>query len=274
MEIKGWRYYNHAATPNHSPHITPNLLPLKDKSIWKLDGFPLLARWTEEFDCGYETGWWYVIKDTPFDMSELKAKRRYEINKGIKNFEVKRIDPKEHKEEIYQIQLKAYADYPSKYRPTVDRERLFDEIDRWEFSPVYGAFYKETGEMLGYAGLNDYGEYISYSVHKVVPEYEKLSINAAIVHGILEDQKAFLASGGYLSDGARNMLHETKFQDYLEKYFGFRKAYGKLRIQYRPLVGLAVKLLFPFKKVLYKMDGNSMVNKINGILKMEEIARL
>ena len=42
-------------------------------------GVPLLARWTEDFDCGYETEWWYVIKDTPLDLSKLKKKRRYDI---------------------------------------------------------------------------------------------------------------------------------------------------------------------------------------------------
>ena len=50
-------------------------------------------------DCGYETNWWYVVKDTPFDLNSLKAKRRYEINKGIKNFEVIDIDPKNYSED-------------------------------------------------------------------------------------------------------------------------------------------------------------------------------
>lgn len=47
-----------------------------------MDGKPYLARWTSSFDCGHETNWWYVIKDTPFDINELKKKRRYEIRKG------------------------------------------------------------------------------------------------------------------------------------------------------------------------------------------------
>ena len=34
----------------------------------------------------------YVIKDTMFDFNELKAKRRHEINKWKKNFEVWCID--------------------------------------------------------------------------------------------------------------------------------------------------------------------------------------
>lgn len=100
MQVYGWQYYNHAAVPTTAPHETPDISSITNDNIWKIKGgTPLLARWTTDFDCSYETNWWYVIKDTPFNISELKAKRRYEINKGIKNFEVKQIDPCEFKED-------------------------------------------------------------------------------------------------------------------------------------------------------------------------------
>lgn len=51
-----------------------------------MDGNPYFARWTDNFDCGYETEWWYCIKDEPFDISKINSKKRYEINKGKKNF--------------------------------------------------------------------------------------------------------------------------------------------------------------------------------------------
>lgn len=89
MEIIGWKYYNHAAIPNTAPREMVNTTPIDNGTIWNIGGgVPLLARWTENFDCGYETNWWYVIKDTPFDVNTLRSKRRYEINKGIKNFEI------------------------------------------------------------------------------------------------------------------------------------------------------------------------------------------
>jgi len=55
MKINGWKYYNHAAIPTTAPHEKVNTQPIKDKTIWKMDGKPLFARWTENFDCGYET---------------------------------------------------------------------------------------------------------------------------------------------------------------------------------------------------------------------------
>ena len=50
MDIQGWKYYNHAAIPTTPPHIEPDLTPIKDGTIWKIDGSPLLARWTTDFD--------------------------------------------------------------------------------------------------------------------------------------------------------------------------------------------------------------------------------
>ncbi len=73
-----------------------------------------------------------------------------------------------------------------------------------------------------------------------------------MVARILEDNNDSLNKGFYINDGARSIRHETAFQDYLEKYFGFRKAYCKLHIAYRFPVNIAVKLLYPFRKKIKK----------------------
>ena len=70
-------------------------------------GIPLLARWTSDWDCGYETEWWYCIKDTPFDISTLKSKRRYEINKGNKNFEVREINQDQNGDNNFNIEVES-----------------------------------------------------------------------------------------------------------------------------------------------------------------------
>lgn len=62
-----------------APQEKVDVHPIKDKTIWKMDGNPYFARWTDNFDCGYETEWWYCIKDEPFDISKINSKKRYEI---------------------------------------------------------------------------------------------------------------------------------------------------------------------------------------------------
>lgn len=275
MNIDGWKYYNHAAIPTTAPHENPNMNPIENGAIWNIDGgTPLLVRWTTGFDCECETNFWYIIKDTPFDINTLKAKRRYEINKGLKNFEVKEIEAADYIEELYSVQVLAFSVYPEKYRPAVNKEAFVSSVKQWKQYICMGAFNRETNELCGYALLMQKSEkYIELNVLKTKPEYEKKGVNAALVEGILQFLNSFLKEGGYICDGARSINHETAFQDYLEKYFEFRKAYCKLHIRYNSMMSCVIKLIYPFRRVLLKMDGIGIIHSLNAILRMEQICR-
>lgn len=108
---------------------------------------------------------------------------------------------------------------------------------------------------------------------KTIPKYEKLQINAAIIAVALENINHELNNGFYICDGERNILHETAFQSYLEKYFGFRKAYCRLNVDYRLIICIIINFLYPFRKIIKKFDDFSIFNKINSILYMEEIRK-
>lgn len=267
----GWKYYNHAAIPVTAPHEEVNLLPIKDGSIWKLRGRPLLARWTTDWDCGHKTNWWYIIKDEPLDIASLKSKRRYEILKGKRNFEVKKINPFVYAEDLFTVTIEAYRGWPEKYRPEVNLKEFKNDILNWSGQDVFGAFDRKDGALSGYARLTDYESYAEFSVLRTIPETERLAVNAAMVAGILEYYGDRLKNGFYINDGSRSVRHETAFQDYLEKYFGFRKVYCRLRIKYRKGVGLLVKCLYPFRE--HVTDKTKIGSQISGILKMEEIRR-
>ena len=258
-----WKYYNHALLPTTPPHVKVDENVLNSKLFWKSwNGLPILARWTSDWDCGCKTNWWYVIKDTRFDLDKLKSKRRYEIKKGCKNFYV---------EKIYNIQIEAYKEYPDKYRPCVNKDKIYESIKEWAVYEVYGVFSISDNELVGYALTQRNGICVNYVTHKVIPKYEKFAVNAALVHGILEDLKSFLENGGYICDGERSILHESNFQDYLEKYFGFRKAYCKLHIKYRYVsLKIIVKFLLLFKFFFYRTKQNKLIHKIVGLLRMQE----
>lgn len=235
-------------------------------------GALFLARWTTDWDCGYDTGWWHVIKDAPYDMFSVKAKRRYVVNQGIRFFDVIAIDPLQYAEELYSVQAAAFSAYLTAYRPSVNYDAFIKSIEGWKKSITFGAFFKETGRLCGYAQIIDHGSYLSLSVQKTDPAYEKYQINAAIVYQILQDYDERLRNGAYLCDGERNIMHETAFQDYLEKYFGFRKAFCKLNIAYSPKIKWAVSILYLFRKMLSKID-IKLFKQITAVLKMEEIVR-
>lgn len=274
MENKEWKYYNHAAIPRKSPLTNPNLKDVKNGRIWKLSGKPLLARWTTDFDCGFETNWWYIIKDKPFDINEINSKKRYEIKKGRKYFCVKEIELDSFKDELFEIHKSALMTYSQMSFQLLNKEKFIKSIERWKNLTILGAFYNETQKMVGYAMLTkDDDKYLQFNVLKVIPEYEKYAINAAIVDGILAKYENFLKIGGIICDGARSINHETNFQGYLEKYFKFRKAYCILHIEYNPKIKWAVKILYPIRGVLKKFDGNKLIHNINSVLIMEEFVR-
>lgn len=273
---KEWKYYNHALIPTCAPHEEPDLSKIKNNSIWKIEKekHPLLVRWTENFDSTSPLEWWYIIKDTPFDINELKAKRRYEINKGNRYFKVIHIEPEKYKEELYRVITAAFLDYPEKYRPSIDKERIFLEMESWlDEYEVLGAFFKETETLCGYALIKVHEEYADMEVVKTDPAFEKYAINAAIGYKIVMIFHEKLGKGFYLCNGARNISHETAYPDYLEKYFNFRKAYCRLYIKYKWYLRLAVNILFPFRNALKIIDRISLIHNVVSILKMEEISR-
>ena len=269
--IEGWRYYNHALLPATSPHVEPDISKIKDKEFWKSSiGRTVLARWTSDFDCEEEQNWWYVIKDNCFDISELKAKRRYEINKGKKNFDVKIINPTEYIEDIVNIQEKAYEAYPPKYRPKVDRSKIENEVSVWnENVVIYGAFSVEQKELAGYAMIIKESDYANFAMLKTIPSYERQGINAAIVASILESFNEAIGSGYYICDGERSLFHETNFQDYLEKYFGFRKAYCKLHAVFKFPYSIILNILSYFPE---KMFRGALLSKVRVLLQFKKIS--
>lgn len=268
----GWRYYNHALLPTSAPHEKVNVSLLADKEIWKnQQGMVFFARWTSDFDCKSEEKWWYVIKDSEFDISALKAKRRYEINKGKKNFNIEVIQPQNYISEIIEIHKKAYEEYPEKYRPEVDEQKLTKQIENWTGNTlIYGAFSVEDNRLVGFAMLIKEKDHANFAMLKTIPLYERFGINAAIVAGILEDFADELKAGYYICDGERSLFHETNFQEYLEKYFGFRKAYCKLHIKFRPIVSFVLTILAPFKELL--SDTNALTTKIKVLLKYRSVS--
>ena len=181
------------------------------------------------------------------------------------------INPAEYKEDLYLVTKKAYEQYPLKYRPSLIKEKFIADISQWKQRKVYAAFYKETGDLKGYLWINEYKSYVDFCCLKSDPEYEKHGINAALVYAIVTHYSGKLNNGFYICDGVRATLHETKFQDYLEKYFGFRKAYCRLHMLYRFPIGYIINLIFPMRGFI-KSKGK-ISSKLWTVLKLEEISR-
>ena len=255
-----WEYYNHALVPTLPPHMDPDTSWMKDSTKWKEYAggkTPLFARWVSDFDCSEETQWWCIIKDTPFDIMSLKSNRRSLITRGLKRVDVKVIVPADYADQMANILIKEWKYYDDSYEEGNDRQEQTEEFKKLTRenlgnSEYLGAFLKDTDTMIGYAIYNLFDDWIEYSVVKTDPEYLNTQVNAALAYFGVE---RYMRPGiKYIHGGWRTMIHESNYQEYLLKNFGFRKAYCKLHIQYRPLMKLAVNVLYPFRGIIKKFS--------------------
>ena len=273
-----WEYYNHALVPTLPLHIDPDTSWMKDSTKWKEYAggkTPLFARWVSDFDCSEETQWWCIIKDTPFDIMSLKSNRRSLITRGLKRVDVKVIIPADYAEQMSNILVKEWKYYDDSYEEGNDRQKLTDDFKKLTIKNLgnaeyLGAFLKDTDTMIGYAIYNLFDDWIEYSVVKTDPEYLNTQVNAALAYFGVE---RYMRPGiKYIHGGWRTMIHESNYQEYLMKNFGFRKAYCKLHIQYRPLMQIAVNVLYPLRGIIKKVK-NKWIYTVWCALQQEEIRR-
>ncbi|MED4600755.1 hypothetical protein P9314_08560 [Paenibacillus validus] len=273
--MNGWKYYNHAIIASTPPHVNPDIKCVNDGSVWGFSkGVPLFVRWTTDFDCGYETEWWYCVKDDEMDINKLKKKRRYEITSGIKNFEVRVISPREFSEDLFSVYHNAFQNYVNAGKG-MSKEVFISECikhDNDHRIEYYGAFDKEDGKLAGYALNHVFDDYVNFSIMKFAPKYLSKRVSAALVYTMLCDYLN-TRKKKYVNDGERSIRHVTNFQEYLIKYFGFRRAYCKLHVQYRNIVKMGINLLYPWRSIIKKFAVNSLINNVSALLELETIRR-
>ena len=275
--VDKWKFYNGAIISDNEPR-NPVVKSVDCRTLFSRFKSAYFIKYISKFDLPKETEWWYCIKDDAFKLDNLKSKRKNIVKKGKDNFLTKEIDPQLYIEDFYEIMCKSILEYNHKVQIDIKEvERKCAYLSKNQNCKIIGAFFRECpSKLVGYLWLSRNGKCINLVEQHVIPEYEKLQINAALVLFACEILNNDLEKGYYLSDGERNILHQTAFQEYLEKYFGFRKAYCDLNIVYRPWVAILVHLLFPFRNKInefVKKHDISITKKINSVLLLETIRR-
>jgi hypothetical protein len=70
----------------------------------------------------------------------------------------------------------------------------------------------------------------------------------------------------YVTDGTRSVSEHSNIQPFMEEKFNFRKAYCQLAVHYCWWLKIAVKILYPFRKII-------TLPRIKAILNMEAMQR-
>ena len=103
-----WRKYNHTLISNQPPDKT---IDIRNVFYEIIKTKSLLARWVTDFDCKKEMPFWYIIKDNSPLIESYSSNTRNQIKKGIKNFEIRKVNKDEIFQTAYSIYKKAFISY-------------------------------------------------------------------------------------------------------------------------------------------------------------------
>lgn len=269
-----WLLKQNVLMATNAPH--ESIHDVNWKGLWKKEKTALAAQWTSDFDLGFETPWWYCILDRKITIDTLDSKNRYEIKKGLRSFYARKITEKKYAADMARITVSEWAKYDSSYKPNksveniqASFERLFDAYGH----DIWGCFCIETDELVGFAHLVVHDDWIDFMSMKMQQEQQKMNSTYVLVYAISSNYD--IGSEGkikYISDGRRNVVHKTRFQEYLVMHFGWRMAYSRLNIVYRPSIKLLVNVLFPCRALLRNRKF-FLLKKISIMLQYEDIAR-
>jgi len=263
--MSGFYLYRKAWRFDGAPHEEPLLLENDWKALLKKGG--LLVRNTYNFDQEKESHFWYVIKDTFQGLDDFSSNERNKIRRAVKTLTFKKVSINLLKSEGWNILQATYEDYAVSDR-TMDETVFLDYLSACEKQDFdyWGIFDQE--KLIGFCTvwlwLPDSCE---YGLIGILPEYKHN--NTYPYYGLFYKMNEYYLGEKkyrYVTDGARSITEHSHIQDFLIQNFGFRKAYCQLEVHYCWWMKIAVKILYPFRKII-------TLPRIKAILNMEAMQR-
>ena len=144
----GYRLYKGAWIFERDPHTEQKLRSEEVKSLFSQGG--LMIRNAYDFDCGQETSFWYVIKDSFGGMEELSSKMRNQVKKCFKTMRVEKITSDELKKNGYPVFVEASESYKVKSIPPTEEEFL-SRINNAEENEFWGCYDIETNKLVAFS---------------------------------------------------------------------------------------------------------------------------
>ena len=231
----------------------------------------VLVRWESDFDntaCGH---WWHIIKDGAASLSDMSKNTRNQVRRGLKGFDCGLLSRNDIITEGYVVYCRAFSRYETHERKLSASEFFNAVTGMPEQTEFWGARNKTTGALVAFS--ENYVEDLVcfYTTAWFDPsslrEYSSYALFYEMNRHYLEDREF-----SYVSDGARNLSHNTQIHEFLESKFGFRKAFARLNVVYTPWLGAAIAVAFPFRNLINKVPW-ALFKQASILLKQEEIRR-
>lgn len=257
-----YRYYKGAWIYAQNPHEEQKLSDKDVELLLKKKG--LMVRNVYDFDCGFETSFWYVIKDHFGGMEELSTKMRNQVKRCSKTMRVEQISADYLIENGYEVLVQASENYRIKsVLPSINEFK--GRILNGSENEFWGVFDIETNKLVAFSMNSVTSESCEYRTMKAIPQYQKLYAYYGLIY---EMNRHYLSERKikYVNDGSRSITNHSNIQPFLIDKFNFRKAYCHLEIKYKWWLDFAVKCLYPFRKIIPFWQ-------IKSFLDMEAMAR-
>ena len=265
-----WRLHHGALVPLAMPHVKKSL-QIADARRLLVKHRALFVRWEDLFDQLSTAEWWHVIKDELEDFDSLSKNTRSKVRRGAKGFVVGATGRNSILVEGYEVYRSAF----DRYQTFEDRlsEQAFQQAvaDLPGETEFWAVWEQESGHMVAFSENLVRDNACFFNTIWFEPNALRVYAGYLLIH---EMNKHYLNERGlrYVSDGARNINHQTAVHEFLEQKFKFRRAYARLRVVYFPGVGILVKLLYPFR-TLFSVRSASLLQKIAVVLEQERIRR-
>lgn len=221
-----------------------------------------------DWDCHEETNFWEIICDTFYPIEKLPPKTRNQIRRCQRDCDIKMLTSYDLvKSQGYRVFKSAFERYHDITISIPDKETWESATYADKEHEFWGVFEKGTGELISYSVVTANLKCVGYNTLKAIPE--KMNKHYPYFGLLYEMNRYYLAEMGckYVSDGWRSVTEHSGIQPFLERNFLFRKAYVRMEMHYAIWLRIAVKALFPFRKI------KIIPLIVRHLLKFEEINR-
>lgn len=235
-----------------------------EKANALLNNGGLVVRNTFVWDKSEASSFWYVIKDEFGGVEELPTKVRNQVRKSLKTY-VFKIVP-------YEEMLRVGCGLFNKSRERFGDNQKFtqeqwkDRLNRDKNNEYWIGYDIETGEPASFALNAIYNDYVDYCTMGISPDFPN---NTYPMYGLIFEMNRYYLEERkikFVCDGARSITGHSNIQTVLEEKFKFRKAYCDMQVFYNWWLGIAIKLLYPFRNLI-------KVQPIKALLNQEAMAR-
>ncbi|MDB9959433.1 hypothetical protein OAD75_03510 [Gammaproteobacteria bacterium] len=233
--------------------------------IYTIKTSTFLIRW-ESKTSQLDAEWWRVIYSGKYSIDLLKKKVRYEIRRGLKSYFYKKVTKNEIINSGYEVYKSSYSRYET-HEKMINKDNFIKEIkampDDIEFRALYDI---ETKSMVAF--VENIAQFPNCFMSTMWLDPTALKNNAGYVffHEILDEyinKRLYLS----LSDGTRNINHDTGIHDFLRTKYNFQNLPLKLNVSYHPFLYPVVKILF-FLRGLFPKN-----SRVSSLLKLEQFSK-